>query len=855
MKLLAIDGNSIANRAFYGVRSLTNSLGQPTNAIYGFLNILLKLVSEINPEFVAVAFDVKAPTFRSKQYDKYKANRTPTPSELLSQLIKIKEILKLMGYTVIEKPGFEADDILGTLGNLTQTNKDLEYIIVTGDKDIFQLIKKNITVKMMSTKSGAPVTTDYNVDDIIKKYNIKPEQLIDVKALMGDRSDNIPGVLGVGEKTALSLINKYNNLETIYNNLETLEEKVSLKNKLLASREMAFLSKDLATICTCVPIDLELKTYKISAPDNKKLFEILSELEIFSIIKRLGLSDKYPKQELSKSSIISQVSFDNINNIKKSLENSKNKKIYILLEENNIIIMIDDNVFFDLDKIKIFEILINFFDKDNNFEIYTNKAKQVYIDILNNFKNNNFNIIFDSEIAGYLLNPDFPSYEFDKLINLFCKTSLPDRPEDKIILFKNLCDIMKSQINQNNLSFLFNQVEMPLCSILAEMEVTGVKIDQRGLILFGEELSENIEKLQNQIYLLAGCEFNINSPKQLSKILFEDLKLFSSKKTKTGYSTNADVLVALKDQHPIIDKILDYRSLIKLKNTYIDGLLKEVKSDDRVHSCFNQTETKTGRISSERPNLQSIPVRTQVGSKLRSYFVAQENYKLIDSDYSQVELRILAELSNDQNLINAFKNNQDIHSITASEVFGVELKDVSPQMRSFAKSINFGIIYGISGFALSKEIGVSVSESKKYMDSYFEKFDQVKEYLTKTIESATEKNFVTTLFGRKRYIPELLSSNKNIKAAGERIARNTPVQGTAADIIKIAMVRVYNKLKQKNLKSKIILQIHDELLIESPLDEVDEVKEILKNEMQQAANLKVQLKVDIGVGSNWLECH
>lgn len=871
MNLLAIDGNSIANRAYYGVKSLTNSCGKPTNAIYGFLNILLKLVNETKPEFVVVAFDVKAPTFRVKQYDKYKANRLPTPDDLLSQIIEIKKILKLMGYHILEKSGFEADDILGTLSNLTEKNKELKYIIVTGDKDIFQLIKENITVKMMSTKYSSPTTIDYNLEDIIKKYNIKPEQLIDVKALMGDRSDNIPGVVGIGEKTALSLVSKYNNIEYIYNNLENLEESLSIKNKLLASREMAFLSKDLATICNCVPIDLELDLYKISKPDKQKLFEVLSELEIFSIIKRLGLNNNFKNLE---SHQFSQITFDdcadlkitdqnkidqnNSNNILKDIEQDlksyKNKKIYILIEEDNsLIIKIDSKIFRSFDKIKIFDLILKYF-YDNNLKIYTNKSKQIYIDMLINF-NTTFKIEFDSEIAGYLLNPDLPSYNFDRLSNLFCKTIVPNKIQDKIILFEKLCDVLITKINQSNLSFLLNQVEMPICNILAEMEIVGVEIDQRGLILFGEKLSEDIERLQYQIYSLANVEFNINSPKQLSKVLFEDLKLFSNKKTKTGYSTSSDVLYSIKNENPIIDKIIEYRSLVKLKNTYIDGILKEVKLDNRVHSCFTQTETKTGRISSQKPNLQSIPIKTQIGSCLRNYFVAKEGHKLIDSDYSQVELRILADLSNDINLINAFKNDEDIHSITASEVFNVDLKYVTPQMRSFAKSINFGIIYGISSFALSKEIGVSVSQAQEYMDLYFKKFSGVKEYLTKTISEATENKFVTTLFGRKRYINELSSKNKNIQDSGKRIARNTPIQGTAADIIKIAMVNVYNKLNQRKLKSKIILQIHDELIIESPIDEVDEVKEILRNEMQQAANLKVPLKVDISVGNSWLECH
>lgn len=868
MNFLAIDGNSIMNRAFYGIKSLSNSSGQPTNAIYGFLNIFLKLINEIDPEYVAIAFDVKAPTFRSKQYDKYKATRHSTPNELLSQMTIIKKILSLMGYTTIEKPGFEADDILGSLSCLTSSIKDLKFTIVTGDKDSFQLIRENVSVKMMSTKFGSPVSTDYNIDEIVKQYNVSPNELIDVKALMGDQSDNVPGAAGIGEKTALSLISKYHNIENIYNNIETIDEKISLKNKLLNSKEMVFLSKDLVTICLCVPIDLNIDSYKISKPNNQELSKLLSDLEIFSIIKRLGLNgsvnssnsivnenSQIPTKNLSTLNFINNNSSDSLKEIKNNLKTTKNKKIYILFEsDNNLILMIDNKIYKYKDIKEVFKVLLDQYKKNNDLEIYIHGAKKFHIIMLSNF-GETVPITFDTEIAGYLLSPDSSGYELNKLLNLYCQVDLQDDLKFKMASFINLCDIMSEKIKENNLSFIFNNIELPLSAVLADMELTGVKLDQKGLILFGEKLDEDIEKLENEIYSLSGCEFNINSPKQLSKILFEELKLPFGKKTKTGYSTNAEVLEFLKDKHPIINKILDYRLLIKLKTTYVEGLLKEVQPDNRIHAIFNQTETKTGRISCEKPNMQNIPIKTKLGSELRKFFVSEPGNQLIDADYSQIELRILADFSNDKNMIEAFNDDKDIHTITASEIFNIPTDQVTSEMRSFAKSVNFGIIYGISSFSLAKDIGITVNQAKTYIDSYFEKFKSVKDYLTSTVNKAISDTFVTTLFGRKRYIKELSSNNKNIKAFGERIAKNTPIQGTAADIIKIAMINVYNKLKTNNLKSKLILQIHDELIIEAPDDEVNEVKNILEKEMQAAANLKVPLKVDIGTGDKWFDSH
>ena len=855
MKFLIIDGNSILNRAFYGIKNLSNKSGQPTNAIYGFLNIFLKLLDEVNPTYVAVAFDVKAPTFRVKQYSEYKSTRKPTPDDLISQIPIIKKILMLMGYCTIEQPGFEADDILGTLSKIAELNNNIECVIATGDKDSLQLTNDNITVKIMSTKFGSPVTTNYSKNTIIEKYNVTPSELIDVKALMGDASDNIPGVTGIGEKTAFSLISKYHNIENIYNNITTIPEKPTLKNKLLASKDMAFLSKDLATICTCVPINTDIKKYEISAINKEELLKILADLEMFSIIKRLNLNSE---KILNNHFIEPKLTFNNllnINDIIFNLEQSENKNIYILIEQNiNYIIMVNDKIFISSNENNLFKALLNYCSQNNKLNIYINNSKQFHKKMLLNFKTT-LPVKFDSELAGYLLDPNSSDYNVDKLINFYCKTVTTNNIEDKIISFAKLCNIMISKIESNNLSFLLNNVELPLSQVLADIELTGFKINQKGLILFGEKLDESIEILKNNIYASANCEFNINSPKQLANILFNELKLPTGKKTKTGYSTNADVLEFLKDKHPIINKILEYRLLTKLKTTYVDGLLKEVKIDNRIHSIFNQTETRTGRISSEQPNLQNIPIKTELGKNLRSYFVAEEGHKLIDGDYSQIELRILADISNDTNMIEAFKNNQDIHTKTASEVFNVPICDVTSQMRSFSKAVNFGIIYGISSFSLANDIGISISEAKEYIDSYFKKFSGVKKYLDNVVDDATKNGFVTTLFGRKRNIPELLSKNKNLKALGERIAKNTPIQGTAADIIKMAMVNVYNKLKLENLKSKIILQVHDELIIEAPINEVEQVKKILENEMQKVTKLKVPLKVDINVGDKRIESH
>lgn len=869
MKFLIIDGNSLANRAFYGIKSLYNHSGQPTNAIYGFLNILIKLINEINPKYIAIAFDVKAPNFRKKQYNEYKSNRKPTPNDLITQLDIIKKILNLMGLCIVEKPGFEADDILGTLSNLTQSIKDLKCIIATGDKDSLQLINNNVIVKIMSSKFSSPITINYDQETIINKYGVLPNELIDVKALMGDPSDNIPGVSGIGEKTALTLISKYHNIETIYNNIETLNEKTSLKNKLILSKEMAFLSKELVTICNCVPINLDINHYAIAPKNNSELLKILSDLEMFSIIKRLDLNNiDRSLNTPTNLNLSKQITFDNLekinnleipnstNEISRILEKSISKKIYFLSQDNqNYILMVDDKIFSgSINNLDIYKILIDHYNKHNDIEIYTHQAKNFHLKMLSSY-NQTIPVKFDSQIAGYLLNSDTGNYELDNLINLYCLTTLYQSDKDKILLFANLCQVMIDEINLNNLSFLLYEVELPFSIVLANMELSGFKLDQNGLISFGENLDDDIEHLKNEIYLMANCEFNINSPKQLSQILFENLMLPTSKKNKTGYSTNAEVLEYLQDKHPIINKILKYRLLIKLKNTYVDGLIKEVKLDNRIHSIFNQTETRTGRISSQKPNMQNIPIKTTLGSKLRSYFIAEDGHKLIDGDYSQIELRILADISNDQNMIEAFNNNQDIHIKTAAEIFNVTIDKVTSKMRSFAKSVNFSIIYGISSFSLAKDIGTSISEAQQYIDLYFKKFPNVKKYLDNAVYNATKNGYVTTPFGRKRYIPELSSKNKNTKSLGERIAKNTPIQGAAADIIKIAMVNVYNRLKSEKLKSKIILQVHDELIIESPIDELTIAKTILQNEMQSATQLKLPLKVDIGIGDRWIDCH
>lgn len=872
MTFLIIDGNSIMNRAFYGIKSLYNSFGQPTNAIYGFLNILIKLISQIKPEYAAVAFDVKAPTFRSEKYNLYKATRHPTPDELLKQFEPIKRILNAMGIVTIEKPGFEADDILGTLANITKTSKNLKCFVITGDKDSLQLVNENVTVKIMSTKMGTPTSTNYDVKTVMEKYSISPNELIDFKALMGDKSDNIPGISGIGEKTALSLISKYHNIEYIYENIDEIDEKICLKKRLLEHKEIAFLSKDLVTICNCVPIDTNIESYKIQPQNDDELFKILSDLEIFSIIKRLKL-DNFKKSANNDMSF--QITFEELMNSPSPTTQNSNFKISNILDEitsslssisdNNIYILnntdeqfilkIDDKIFVFKDYAKIYKLLLDAYEKNQNIKICTHQSKNFHIKMLTQY-GKTIPVKFDSEIAAYLLNPSMADYDLEKLTNIYCRCVVSDNPQEQINIFVKLCKIMEDKIKDNNLSKLFYDIEIPLCVVLADMELTGFKIDQRELILFGEQLDDDIEKLQNEIFKLANCEFNLNSSPQLAKVLFEDLQLPCGKKNKRGFSTNAEVLESLKEQHPIINKILEYRLLKKLKNTYVDGLLKEVKSDNRIHSIFNNTETKTGRISSEKPNLQNIPIRTPLGSKLRKYFIAQEGFKLVDGDYSQIELRILAHISNDENMINAFNQNQDIHKKTASEIFNIDINDVTEEMRTFAKTINFGIIYGMSSFSLAKDIGISVSKAQRYIDFYFQKFSNVKKYFDNTIRSAIKTGFVSTIFGRKRYVSELsLNNNKITRAFGERIARNTPIQGASADIIKIAMVNVYNRLKFEKLKSKLILQIHDELIIESPDNEVEIVKNILKEEMQQATKLNVALKVDIGIGESWLEAH
>ena len=827
MKLLAIDGNSILNRAFYGIKALTNKNGIPTNAITGFLNTYLMVQKQQKPDFVAIAFDLKAPTFRHKMYDGYKANRKGMPEELAIQMPYIKRIVKALGIPVCEIEGFEADDILGTLSRISSDN-NADCVILTGDRDSFQLINGNVKVHLASTRQDIV----YDEQGIFEKYGVTPKQLIDVKALMGDSSDNIPGVRGIGEKTALSLIQKYNTLQNIYDNFEQVEGTPSILKKLSEGKSDAFMSRELAEINLQVPVDSDVYSYKIGEINQQELAEILTELDMYEMLKKLN---------------IKPVKLDIVNKPEGKIEKFTIPESDIVMMDKGILHILTGNTEkFIEDKAQI----NSYLNSEVNKQTFDTKALWNYA-----FENNCQvkNVIFDTVISAYLLNVSSSDYSVERL---FSEYSIPFDDEIPILIaLEELNRKLYEQIHQNNLEKILYDIEIPLSEVLASMEFEGIALDSQGVKEFGAGLVSQINEVEQEIYELAGKQFNIQSPKQLGVVLFDELLLPHGKKTKTGYSTNADVLEFLLDKHPIIGKIQNYRTLAKLNSTYVEGLLNVVKPDGKVHTTFRQTETRTGRISSTEPNIQNIPVRTSLGREMRKFFKAQDGRVLVDADYSQIELRVLADISDDENMINAFKNGKDIHTATAAKVLGVPEEWVDHDMRNSAKAVNFGIVYGISAFSLSKDINVSVKEADKYIKEYLTNYSGVQNYMDSVVELAKKNGWVSTKLGRKRFIPELLSKNKIIQAAGKRIAMNTPIQGSAADIIKIAMVKIYSKLKISNIYAKLILQVHDELIVETTPDNVEKVKQILLDEMQSAVELKVPLTVDVNSGNNWYETH
>ena len=865
MKLLALDGNSIINRAFYGIKLLTTKNGTYTNAIFGFLTMLQKLKEDIEPDAIAIAFDLPVPTFRHKMYQGYKANRKGMPNELAEQLPKLKQLLKYLGYTLVEYEGFEADDILGTLAKICEDTEN-ECVIATGDRDSFQLISDKVSVRLMSTKFGKAQATLYDLDKIKQSYGVLPYELIQVKALQGDSSDNIPGVKGIGEKGALELVKSYHSLDNIYKNIDDLEVRPNIKSKLKADKENAYMSLKLGTINRQVPIDDNLNNYLLKEVDYKNASKMMVELEFFSLIEKIGLKPEKQNDNFEDDANQNKLSIENIDVFSLKLKDKllKSKEVYLLADftkDKNIkaiALNLEEEIYTTYNDEIIIEILK--YLSENRIKIITHNSKQLFY-LLYHYGIYNIKVEFDTMLAAYLLNPDVKDYSVEKLMNeykisLFSNKSIDGKYKDminKIAFLPRIACVLLKNIKQNDQFNLLNDIEQPLSKVLSEMEYLGFKVDRDGIKEFDESISEKLKIIENNIYDNVGYEFNINSPKQLSVALFEDLGLKGGKKTKTGYSTNAEVLEKLKYDHPVVELILEYRTLSKLKSTYCEGLVKQIAVDGRIHSNFKQTETRTGRISSTEPNLQNIPVRTELGRKLRKFFIAKDGCMLVDADYSQIELRVLAHIANDKNMIEAFKNNEDIHTITASQVFNMPIDMVTPIMRSRAKAVNFGIVYGISAYSLSQDIGVTVKQAKAYINEYLNNYKGVASYMQDVVNKAKENGYVETIFKRRRYLPELMSSNFNLRAFGERVAMNMPIQGTAADIIKLAMINVSNRLNREGLKAKLILQVHDELIVEAPYDEVEKAKQILTEEMQSCIELKVPLTVGVMSGRSWFD--
>lgn len=849
MKLLVIDGNSIMNRAFYGIRVLTNKKGMPTNALTGFLNIFLKLMKEEAPDRVAVAFDLHAPTFRHKMYADYKGTRHAMPDELRAQMPIIKQILTALGVAIVEKEGYEADDIIGTLSHAAESQGG-ECTISTGDRDSFQLITDKVTVRLASNKEDII----YTPAKIAEVYGVTPREMLEVKTLMGDSSDNIPGVPGVGEKTALGLIQKYHTVDYIYQNLDAIEVTKGVRAKLENGRESAELSRKLAEITLEAPVELDMSAYEKKDGDPAEAAGILTEMEMFGVMKKLGL-DKTAPAKVALASIASIASIAS-EGTAPAPDNAGTPAVEAA--EKADIPEFDPaayDVAFSGGEVRVF---LAGKPQENAAAILaseapkrTDDAKALYSYCMKNGMELK-NVVFDAALAGYLLNVNSSDYTVERLCAEYGVTYSAERLGESLFLLNRA---LWEKIHQQEMYGVLADIEIPLAEVLSSMEIEGVKLDTEALREFGDALRPKIKEIEQDIYEEAGHEFNIGSPKQLSVVLFEELGLPAGKKRKTGYSTDADTLEGLRGRHPIIPLIFDYRTLTKLYNTYVKGLEAAVSPDGRMHTTFKQTETRTGRISSAEPNIQNIPVRTEIGRNFRRFFVAGEGRMLADADYSQIELRVLAHLSGDKAMIKTFCEGGDIHTETAASVLNVPPELITPEQRRSAKAVNFGIVYGIGAFSLAKDINVSVPEAKRYIDDYLTHYSGVKAYMDKVTASAEKDGWAVTMFGRKRFIPEILSTNKTVKALGKRIAMNTPIQGTAADIIKIAMIRVYRRLKKELPEAKLILQVHDELIVEAPEAQADKAAQILTEEMQGAVKLAVPLTADAKEGRSWYEAH
>ena len=861
MKLLVVDGNSILNRAFYGIKPLTTKDGQFTNAIYGFLTMFDRMRSDVKPDAVAIAFDLKAKTFRHKAYDLYKANRKGMPEELHMQMAPLKELLTDLGYQLVTCEGYEADDILGTLSKACADSGNT-CVIATGDRDSLQLVNDSVSVRLSKNLNG---TMLYTPDVVKEEYGVEPKKLIEIKAIQGDSSDNIPGVAGIGPKGATELIQKYGDIDYIYDHLDELDIKPGMRAKLEKSKDNCFMSRMLGEICLTAPIDTELDRYLVGEGDKAAAARLMARLELFSLIKKYDLElseDKVVEQDEQRTFKVVDADSDTVDKIL-----SENKELYaqISFEEKNdshpegaslrqshpktAYISTEEKLYRVNSTEEIKRIL------SSGKKLYTDNSKPIFAYC--DREGIEADIAFDTSLAAYLLSPSSSSYEPERLC---AEYSIPVATAENgeeglgfIHALPALCKRLADDIHEIANDQLLYEIEIPLARVLARMENLGFTVDVEAIRNYGEQLGKEADELQASIYEDVGYEFNINSPKQLAKALFEDLNLPPRKKTKSGYSTNAEVLESLLPLHPVISKILEYRTVAKLKSTYCDSLIDKVADDGRIHSCFNQTETRTGRISSTEPNLQNIPVRTERGREFRRFFKAKDGCVLVDADYSQIELRVLAHMAGDETMRKAFTDNIDIHTVTASEVFGVPIDQVTPLMRSRAKAVNFGIVYGIGAFSLSKDIGVTVREAQKYIDNYLARFSAIDSYMKKTIEQAKADGYVSTLEGRRRYLPELAASNFNTRSFGERVARNAPIQGTAADIIKIAMVRVDERLKREGLEARLILQVHDELIVEAPAFESMQVAMLLQEEMENAVHLSVPLTAEASMGETWYE--
>lgn len=850
MKLMILDGNSIINRAFYGIRMLNAPDGTPTNAVYGFLSTFRRVFDLAQPQAVCVAFDVHAPTFRHEQYALYKAQRKPMPEELAVQMPLLKQTLDYMGVRRLELAGWEADDLLGTVARRCEA-AGWTCDVVTGDKDSLQLITDSTHVFNVKTRMGQTDTIEYTPERFREEYGFDPIRMIDLKALMGDSSDNIPGVPGIGEKTAKDLLVRFGTVADIYRDLDALDIKPGVRKKLTEGRESAELSFDLATIRTDAPIDFALESAVWDHDYQPELYDWFRRLNFTSLSEKWGLQPSDPARETAHAlPAVDVTDQDALHALEQAVTAAP--CVAVLAPDGlDTLTLCDGKACYALSWAQLgddYNAFLRLLFSDR-----VRKAGHNIKDLMRALLDEGLptdGFVFDTALAAYLLDATAGSYDLPRLAQTYLGEELPD-----VQSVWALQPVLHEKMDAQTMLPLYTDVELPLCPVLARMEQAGFLVDRKALYDFGESLTSSIEQLQQSIWALAGEPFNIQSPKQLGSVLFERLMLPAGKKTKTGWSTNAAVLDKLRGKHPIVEQILDYRTLTKLKSTYADGLLKEISADGRIHTNFQMTVTATGRLSSTEPNLQNIPVRRELGAQIRKMFVASPGKVLVDADYSQIELRLLAHIANDETMIAAFRSGEDIHAVTASQVFGVPLAEVTPLQRSHAKAVNFGIVYGISAFSLAQDIGVFQSEAKAYMDSYFAKYHGVRDYMTRVVEQAKADGYVTTLFGRRRDLPELKSSNFNLRSFGERVALNMPIQGTAADIIKAAMVRVDARMRAEHLQARLLLQVHDELIVECPTEEAETVKGILIEEMEHVVDYRVPLLVDAKIGASWAEAH